>query len=97
MLRRGLIGFVFAGLLVFSTSARDLVIRIAPPHIRIESRGRPPSRDHVWISGYHRWDGDAYTWEPGRWERRPRPRAQWVAHHYVRRDGGWVFVEGHWR
>jgi len=96
MLRRGLIGLVLAGGLVFSAAA-DVVIRIGPPHVRIERRTPPPSRDHVWISGYHRWDGNAYVWEPGRWERRPRPHARWVAHRYVRRDGGWVFVEGHWR
>jgi hypothetical protein len=97
MFRRVMIGFVFAGILVFSAAAADVMIRIGPPHVRIERRTPPPSRNHVWISGYHRWDGRAYEWEPGRWEPRPRPHAHWVAHRYVRRNGGWVFVEGHWR
>lgn len=97
MLRRGLIGFVFAGVLACGTAAADVVIRIAPPRVLVERRPPPPSRNHVWISGYHRWDGRAYTWEPGRWEPRPRPRARWVSHRYVRRHDGWVFVEGHWR
>ena len=97
MLRRGLLGFVFAGVLVFSAVASDVVIRIAPPRVLVERRSRPPSRNHVWVSGYHRWDGNAYAWQPGSWQPRPRPHARWVAHRYVRRGGGWVFVEGHWR
>ncbi len=97
MLRRALIGLVFAGVSVFSAPAADVVIRIGPPHVRIERRPPAPSRNHVWVSGYHRWDGHAYVWESGRWESRPRPHARWVAHRYVRRGGGWVFVEGHWQ
>jgi hypothetical protein len=37
------------------------------------------------------------VWVPGHYERQPHPGAHWVAHRYVRRHGGWVFVEGHWR
>jgi len=96
MLRRGLIGLVFAGLLAFS-AAGEVVIRIGPPHIRIETRGRPPSRDHVWISGYHRWDGNAYAWNEGRWEVPPQPRQRWVAHRWVHQRNGYVLVDGHWR
>ena len=92
-----LIGLVFAGALAFSAAAADIVIRIAPPHAVIERRPPPPDRNHVWVSGYHRWDGNAYVWTPGRWEQPPRPRAHWVAHHWVHQRGGWVLVEGHWR
>jgi len=97
MLHRNLIGFVFAGGLVFNAGAADVVIRVTPPRARIERRTPPPSRNHVWVGGYHRWEGNAYAWQPGRWEARPHPRSRWVAHRYVRRNGGWVFVEGHWR
>jgi hypothetical protein len=97
MLLRGLIGFVFAGVLVFSAAAADVVIRVRPPHVLVERRGPPPSRNHVWISGYHRYNGNAYAWEHGRWEQPSRPHARWVSHHYVRRNGGWVLVDGHWR
>lgn len=97
MLLKRLLGLVFAGALAFSATAADVVIRIAPPRVKIEKRPPAPSRNHVWVSGYQRWDGNAYSWNQGRWEQRPRPRARWVAHHYVRQRGGWVFVEGHWR
>jgi hypothetical protein len=97
MVLKRLIGLVFAGALAFSAAAADVVVRIRPPHAVSERRTRPPSRNHVWVSGYHRWDGNGYAWTPGRWEQRPRPRAHWVKHHWIHQRGGWVLVEGHWR
>lgn len=97
MISKRLIGLVFAGAMVFSAAAADVVVRIAPPRIVVEKRGPPPSRTHVWISGYQRWDGNAYGWAPGRWEQPPRPGARWVAHRWSHRRGGYVLVEGRWR
>ena len=97
-MQKKVIGCIFAGcLMVGSALAADVVIRIAPPRPVIEQRVVAPGPGYVWVGGYHRWDGHAYGWVPGRWERPPKPHARWVAHHYVRRNGGWVFVEGHWR
>jgi len=96
MFHKRLIGIVFAGALAFSAAAQ-VVIRVAPPVAVVENRGTPPSRDHVWVSGYHRWDGNAYQWNAGSWQMPPKPHQRWVAHHYVHRNGGYVLVEGHWR
>jgi hypothetical protein len=63
----------------------------------VETRPARPSPAHVWIAGYHRWDGNAYAWTPGRWEAPPRPHAVWVAPRYVHKNGGYVFVEGRWK
>ena len=97
MFRRLLTGSILAGVLAFSAVAADFVIRIAPPRRVAERRDRAPSRNHVWVSGYQRWEGQSYQWVPGRWEQRPHARARWVGHRYVRRGGGHVFVEGRWR
>jgi hypothetical protein len=91
------IGLVFAGALAFSAAAADVVVRIAPPRVVVEKHSSPPSRGHVWVSGYQRWDGNAYVWTPGRWEQPPQPHSRWVAHRWVRQKRGWVLVEGHWR
>lgn len=97
MLLKRLIGLVFAGALIFSAAAGEVVVRIGPPHAVSERRMRSPGRGYVWVSGYHRWDGNAYAWTPGRWEQPPRPHAHWVAHRWNHRRDGWVLVEGHWR
>ena len=96
MLRKVLLGIVMVGGLAFDTAAQEVIVTVRPPHAVSENRGPRPGREHIWVSGYHRWDGHRYEWVAGRWERPPRPRAHWVAHHWVKRRGGWVLVEGHW-
>jgi hypothetical protein len=97
MIYKRMIGLVFVGALAFSATAADVVIRIAPPRFLVEKRTPPPSRGQVWVSGYQRWDGNAYAWTPGRWEQPPRPRAHWVAPRWVHQRGGYVMVQGYWR
>ena len=77
--------------------AAELVIKLRPPISIREHRTAPPSRRHVWVSGYHRWDGHAYVWEPGRYEVLPREHAVWVAPRYRHTHDGYVFVEGRWK
>ena len=97
MFRRLWIASALGCLLALGASAAEVFVRIAPPAPIVERRGPPPGAGYVWITGYHRWDGNAYVWTPGRWEVPPRRHAHWVAHHWVHRRGGWVFVEGRWR
>jgi hypothetical protein len=75
----------------------EVVVRVHPPREVIEKRVVAPGPGYVWIGGYHRWDGNAYIWVPGRWDRPPHEHAVWVRHRWVHRNGGWVLVEGHWR
>ena len=91
------IGLIFATALTFSAAAAEVVVRVAPPAAVVETRGASPGAGYVWIGGYQRWGGSAYAWVPGRWEAPPRPGARWVAHRWVHRHGGYVFVEGRWR
>ncbi len=81
-------------------SDAQIVVRIGPPPPRpVEVVPAPPPihRDWAWRPGYHRWDGRAYVWEPGRWEVPPHAHASWVAPRWEHRNGGYVFVEGRWR
>jgi hypothetical protein len=70
----------------------------APPPPQIETPPPPPSPEHVWVVGYHRWDGPThrYVWMPGRFERRPHPNAQWRPAHWEPRGNRTVWVEGNW-
>jgi hypothetical protein len=97
MLRKGLLAGFFAAILAVNVFAADVVVRIAPPRPRVETRVVAPGPGYVWTPGYHRWDGNAYVWAPGGWVQPPRPHARWVAHRWEHRNGGWVMVEGHWR
>src|SRR5580692_5540477 len=38
---------------VGTVQAADIVVKLAPPKVLVEKRGSAPSRDHVWIAGYH--------------------------------------------
>jgi len=79
-------------------AAGRVYVRIGPPAPIVETRVVAPSRRHVWIAGYHRWDGNAYVWVPGRWELPPAHRRAWVRGHWVHeRRNGWYWVDGHWR
>ena len=77
----------------------QVVVRIGPPARPHERIPPPPSehRDWAWHAGYHRWDGNRYVWVPGAYEQPPRPHARWVEGRWVRRGGGWVWIDGRWR
>ncbi len=80
----------------FATAA-EVVVTVKPPRLVVEHRPVRPSPRHVWIAGYHRWDGKAYMWEPGRWDVPPREHAVWVAPRWEHRHDGYVFIEGRWK
>ena len=69
----------------------------APPRPVYEERPASPGVEFIWIEGYHRWDGAAYQWVPGRWERRPNPHAKWSRGKWKHSDRGWYWQEGRWR
>jgi YXWGXW repeat-containing protein len=78
-------------------AATRVYVSIAPPPLIVETRTVAPSPTHVWIGGYHRWDGSAYVWVPGHWVAPPRPHVRWVAGHWGHNHHGHYWVEGHWK
>ena len=94
MIPKTLIGLLLAGALL---PAADVVVHVAPPAPLMEQRAAAPGPGYVWIKGYQSWNGSAFVWVPGRWEMPPRPHAHWVSTRWVKRNGGWVMVAGHWR
>jgi WXXGXW repeat (2 copies) len=94
---------LFGGLLAIAIPASAQLhigvgINIGPPAPRAERMSARPSRDAVWIAGYHRWAPrrHRYVWVPGRWMRPPRPHTVWVAGRWERRNNEWVYYEGRW-
>ena len=67
-----------------------------PPPPQVEPPPPPPPQaGMVWVAGAHRWDGRAYQWERGHYERPPRANAGYVAGHWEARGRGKVWVNGH--
>src|SRR5471032_418985 len=64
-------------------------VRVGPPAPLYETRIVAPGPGYVWVSGYHTWNGSAYVWAPGRWDRPPRARAVWVPAQWARDRHGW--------
>jgi WXXGXW repeat (2 copies) len=80
-----------------ASASTHVYVRIGPPAPVVEVRAVAPGPRYVWIDGYHRWNGRAYVWTPGRWVVPPRAHAVWVPARWVHERRGWYFVEGHWR
>jgi len=93
------LALTLAGVLLapVAPASAEVYIQLPPPPVQFEVRGAPPSRVHVWIAGYYSWDGSAYAWVPGHWERPPRAYAIWIPGHWRRHVRGWYWVPGHWR
>ena len=73
-------------------------VRVGPPVAIVEVQPVAPTRLHVWVPGYHRWDGNAHVWVPGQWMVPPPRHTAWVPGHWVHHaHNGWYWVEGHWR
>ena len=98
-LKQPLLLATFALALTASAASAQVAIRIGPPPPVREVVPPPPPehRDWAWHNGYHRWDGRAYVWVPGRYEQPPYAHAHWVEGHWAHRGGSWVWIEGHWR
>jgi hypothetical protein len=77
--------------------AARVYVKVAPPAPITEVRVAAPGAGYVWIGGFHRWDGKAYVWAPGRWELPPRHGVVWVGGHWKHHSHGWYWVDGHWK
>jgi hypothetical protein len=80
-----------------AAAAVRVYVNVPPPPLIVETPPPPPSPTHIWIRGYHRWDGRTYVWVPGRYVVAPRPHSIWVPGHWAKHRRGWYWVEGHWR
>jgi hypothetical protein len=80
-----------------SSGYAEVYTDVPPPAVIVEDQGIAPGPDHVWIHGYHRWDGHHYNWNKGRWERRPRAEATWEDGRWEKTERGWRWYDGRWR
>jgi hypothetical protein len=82
------------------SATTDVYVSAAPPppprrrEVVVVER---PYREAVWVDGYWAYIGRGeYAWVEGRWMRPPGPYRTYVAPHWKRQRGGYVYVEGYW-
>lgn len=56
-----------------------------------------PGPNYVWHSGEWIRHGNTYVYHKGFWIKAPTKRRYYVAGHWQRRRGGWIWIPGHWR
>ena len=79
-----------------TANAAAVVIEAAPPPLRVEVVGRPPTPAHFWVPGYWAWHpGAGHVWVGGRWEH-ARPGWGWERARWVHEGRRWRFARGHW-
>lgn len=76
---------------------RSSLVTTAPPAPRPEVRSAQPSRNHVWVPGYWRLNGNQYEWTSGHWEVPPYAGAVWVAPDWQETRGVSRYLGGHWQ
>jgi WXXGXW repeat (2 copies) len=67
----------------------------APPPLRVEYPGNPPSNRHFWVNGHWAWNGTEYVWVGGHWDVR-RDGYVFVQPHWDNVNGRWTHIPGHW-
>lgn len=83
------------GIVAGEKTASAQVIAVAPPAVRVEVSGRPPSAGHFWVPGYWGWRGGGHVWVGGRWEH-SRPGWGYSGAHWAHEGRGWRFAPGRW-
>ncbi len=79
--------------------AQETVVEEAPappPPVVEPAPPPPPAPDQEWVVGYYGWNGRAYEWRRGHYERRPHAGARFVTGHWERRGRGQVWIEARW-
>ncbi|KIQ22921.1 signal peptide protein [Variovorax paradoxus] len=71
------------------------LVMMAPPPPRYEA-APPPRGGFVWVPGRWAWDGRAYAWRQGSWQRE-RVGYAYAPGRWVEDRGGWRWNEGDWR
>jgi hypothetical protein len=71
------------------------LVMAAPPPPRYEPLP-PPRGGFVWVPGRWAWDGRAYAWHQGGWQRE-RAGYVYAPGRWTEDRGGWRWAEGDWR
>jgi hypothetical protein len=75
----------------------EIIVRTAPPPVRVEKMPARPVAGYVWVPGYWSWAERDYVWVSGVWVAPPAPAAVWVTPRFETRRGASIFITGYWK
>jgi hypothetical protein len=75
----------------------EVVVKEAPPAIRVEAMTARPSVAHIWVPGFWVWESGSYVWTKSVWILPPEPAAVWVQPRYEQRASVHIMISGYWR
>jgi len=75
--------------------AHPIYPTVAPPPVRVESPGGPPSAELAWVPGNWEWKSGQWAWNNGHWERK-HPDMVWVRGRWELQGNYYVWIEGRW-
>jgi hypothetical protein len=67
-----------------------------PPPPQQEPPPPPPPEGQTWVPGAQRWNGNAYQWQAGHYERPPRANSRHVEGHWEQHGRQKTWVDAHW-
>ena len=82
------------GAAVPAAEAATLVVREAPPAVRVEPVPEPRP-GYQWVGGHWEWRGGRYVWESGTWVKE-RAGYTYYAPTWVEKNGRWERREARW-
>lgn len=92
--------FVAVGLLLAPLAANAqqtvVVTNLPPPAIRAETPSPSPGPGFSWVAGFWAWNGTAYNWTAGHWERPPQAGHTWEAPRWEHEGNRYRFQPGRW-
>ena len=89
--------FSIAMMVSAGAEAQAWQVQVAPPAPMVEVVPAAPSPRHVWVPGYHRWNGHHHVWVPGTYVVPRGGYHRWEPHRWENRGGRYHFVPGGWR
>ena len=72
-------------------------VSVRPPAPIVAVRPPAPGPRHVWVDGYHHWNGRTYVWVAGTWMVPVRRGVTWIPGRWHHDRRGWYYVDGRWR
>lgn len=82
-------------ILSFKSNAQIVIKKPNRPAVVLKKPNNP-KKDHVWVAGHWKWNGNEYVWIKGHWQKNKQGHT-WIPGHWTKVKGGYKWIPGHWK